>query len=181
MSEFLRREIAGKTLSPGTAIGLHKLLYQSGAVIQTRGRNGNMVAIPPGAWRQRELTPTTSHPWMGPWYFSCSSPANIEADLCQIIAAFNKIIHPRREDILRFYFEFMRVHPFADANGRTAALLADALCARHGLQPLTMLAYRFVGGKFFFHQIFGRFESDPSDSGLASILQEIDAFNQGSG
>lgn len=178
LSKFLRRELVENTLSPATAIGLHTLLYPPGAVIQTRDGNGNLVAIPPGAWRQREIIPPGLFP-ATPWYSIVSPTATIEEDLGRIIAAFNQISNPRREDILRFYFLFLKVHPFADSNGATAALLADALCVRHGHAPLVMLHHRF-NGKAFHRRLFAAFEANQSDPALAEMLREIDGSKRGS-
>jgi len=43
-----------------------------------------------------------------------------------------------REDALQFIFDFWAIHPFTDANGRTASILADVICLNHGLAPLAL-------------------------------------------
>lgn len=176
LSEYLCQEMVEDAFSVETAIGLHARLYPPGAMILARDRSGNLVDIPPGAWRQRELNSRDFHP-RGPGDLDCSSPAHIETDLRQVIAEFNQICTPRREDILRFYFEFMRVHPFADSNTATAALLADALCALHGLRPLVMLQIRYHGGHMFHRQLVRSFlDAERRGATLVSILREIDAY-----
>lgn len=77
----------------------------------------------------------------------------------------------------RFYFRFKRVHPFADSNGTTAAVLSDALCVHHGLAPLLPLNIRFKDKAFFWGlcEAFDRVESEQS---LSDLLMQFDAFNR---
>ena len=176
LGEYLCQELAGKNLSVETVVGLHQRLYPPGAIIEASDRHGNLVLIRPGAWRQRELTPTTYHA-RKPFGIVCSSPATIETDLGRIIAAFNQLSNPRREDILRFRFDFIRVHPFADSNGTTAALLADTLCVLHGFTPLRLLSLRFQN-KHLVWVLIHVFESNPSDQTLTYILNQLDEFHR---
>ena len=38
--------------------------------------------------------------------------------------------------ITLFHYNFVRIHPFADGNGRTARLLTGLLCLRQGFPPI---------------------------------------------
>lgn len=186
LSDYLRGEIVDGTLSINTAIGFHVRLYPPGSVIHAMDnhgspdRPGNPVKISPGAWRQREIRdePFRSHRW----HSVCSPLSCIERDLGNVIAALNKIQEPRREDIFRFYFLFLKVHPFADSNGTTAAVLADALCARHGLAPLLPLNIRFKDKSFHWSvcewSVCEAFDLVRSEQSLMNLLTEVDAFNQ---
>jgi len=181
LSEFLREEIIGGTLSINTAIGFHVRLYPPGYMIDAMDNHGspdkpgNPLKISPGAWRQREIRdePFRSHRWNS----VCSPLPLIESDLRKIIEAFNEIQNPRREDILRFCFKFLRVHPFADSNGTTAAVLADALCARHGLLPILKQNIRFKD-KVYLWSLCEAFDKVQSEQSLTSLLMKFDAFNR---
>jgi len=181
LSEYLREEIIDGTLSLDTVIGFHVRLYPPGYMILAADNHGspdkpgNPVEISPGAWRQREIRdePFRSHRWLS----VCSPLACIESDLRRIIAALNGIRNPRREDIFRFYFQFLRVHPFADSNGTTSAVLADALCARHGLAPLLPLNVRFKD-KAFIWSLCEAFDKVQNEQELTNLLEKFDAFNR---
>ena len=178
LGEYLYHELVEGVFSVETAIGLHIRLHPPGAMILARDGNLNLLDIPPGAWRQRELNTIVPHP-RGPGDLDCSSPVHIEADLGRIIAEFNRLSNMRREDVLRFYFDFLRVHPFADSNTATAALLADSLCAFHGLRPILMLKFRYQGGHMLHRHLVRSFlEAERRNATLAPILQQIDNFNQ---
>lgn len=181
LSDYLRGEIIDGTLSIDTAIGLHIRLYPPGYMIDAMDNHGspdlpgNPVKISPGAWRQREIRdePFRSHRW----YSVCSPLPCIESDLRKIIAEFNAIRNPRREDVFRFYFQFMSVHPFADSNGTTSAVLSDALYVHYGLAPLRPLNIRFKD-KAFFWSLCEAFDRVKSEQSLSDLLGEFDAFNR---
>jgi tRNA(Arg) A34 adenosine deaminase TadA/SAM-dependent methyltransferase/Fic family protein len=181
LSDYLRGEIIDGTLSINSAIGLHVRLYPPGYLIDAMdnqgspGKPGNPVKISPGAWRQRDVR---DEPFRSDrWYSVCSPLACVERDLEQTISALNKIQNPRREDILRFYFSFLKVHPFADSNGTTSAVLSDALCAHHDLAPLLPLNIRFKD-KAFAWSLCKAFDRVKSEQSLTDLLMQFDAFNR---
>ncbi len=171
LSEYLRGEVIDGNLSLDTAVGFHVRLYPKAYMIDSVDNDGYPVKISPGAWRQWEGRKTHN------WYSVCSPSVYIERDLEETISALNEIQSPRREDILRFYFLFLKVHPFANSNGTTSAVLSDALCVRHGLTPLLPLNIRFKD-KAFLGRLCAEFEENQSDQSLTNILRKIDAFQQ---
>ncbi|MGZ8158656.1 MAG: Fic family protein [Methylobacter sp.] len=175
LSEYLHGEIIDGNLSLNTAVGFHIRLYPPGYMLDSADKDRNSVKISPGAWRQREIRDGVfkSHRW----HSICSPIESIESDLNKTISALNEIQNPRREDILRFYFLFLKVHPFADSNGTTSAVLSDALCARYGLAPLLPLNMRFKD-KSFLWRLCAEFEENQSEQSLTNILRKIDAFHQ---
>lgn len=181
LSGYLREELENERFSVNTAIEFHIRLYPPGYMIDAMDNHGspdkpgNLVKISPGAWRQREILeePFRNHRW----YSVCSPLVCIERDLEKTISALNEIRNPRREDILRFYFLFLKVHPFADSNGTTSAVLADALCARHGLAPLLALNIRFKD-KALLGSLCAEYEEVRSEQDLTNLLGKFDAFNQ---
>jgi len=175
LSEYLRGEIIDGNLSLNTAVGFHMRLYPPGYMLDSADKDRNPVKISPGAWRQREIRDGVfkSHRW----HSVCSPMASIESDLKKTISVLNEIQNPRREDILRFFFLFNKVHPFADSNGTTSAVLADALCARYGLAPLLPSNIRFKD-KSFLWRLCAEFEENQSEQSLTNILRKIDAFHR---
>ncbi len=69
-------------------------------------------------------------------YPAISAPERIESELAALLAGLPEGEAFRREDALRFFFNFLAMRPFADGNGRLAAILADVLCLNHGRAPL---------------------------------------------
>lgn len=146
---------------------LHRMLYPAGVAIRSV-RYGVPVDTLPGEWRKQVLQNDIRE---------FSSIENIECDFKRITAAFNQIKQPSREDILRFYFEFLTVHPFGDSNGTVSTLVCDVLCFRYELAPLWLLNIRFKDKNTNLEQI-AEYEKDKSDQSLANILRKIDAFHQ---
>jgi hypothetical protein len=168
LSDFMRREFMQGDLSISALVELHMLLFPPGYPIRAVGNDGVEVEMRPGEWRKQML-----HPYV----VTFSPIERIENDLKIIIAAFNQIRRPSREDIFRFYLLFGRVHPFGDANGTLSALLCDVLCFRQGLAPFSMLNIRFKD-KSFGYSLVAEFEADQSDQSLMNIMRKIDAFHR---
>lgn len=168
LSEFMQRAFMEGSLSVSAFVELHTLLFPPGYPIKAVGNDGVHVEMRPGEWRKQVLYP----------HIVAFSPIeNIECDFKRITVAFNQIKQPIREDILRFHFEFLTVHPFGDANGTVSALVCDVLCFRHGFTPLWLLNIRFKDKNILFGLI-AEYEKDKSDQSLANILRKIDAFHQ---
>lgn len=146
---------------------LHRMLYPAGVFIRSV-RYGVPVDTLPGEWRKQVLQTEIQE---------FSSIENIECDFKKITEVLNQIKQPSREDILRFYFGFLTVHPFGDSNGTVSALVCDVLCFRHGLAPLGLLNIRFKD-KNAFLELIAEYENDKSNLSLANILRKIDAFHQ---
>ena len=121
----------------------------------------------PGEWRKQVLQTEIQE---------FSSIENIECDFKKITEAFNQIKQPIREDILRFYFGFLTVHPFGDSNGTVSALVCDVLCFRYGFAPFWILNIRFKD-KNLFYGLIAEYEENKSDQSLTNILRKIDAFH----
>lgn len=181
LRNFLCGELCDGKLSVNAVIGFHERLYPPGFLITAMDnygspdKPGNPVKISPGAWRQREIRDEPFRSYR--WCTNASPLEHIERDLERIISDFNAIQNPRREDVLRFYCLFLKVHPFADSNGTTAAVLSDVLCSRHGLAPLLPLNIRFKN-KALVISLREEFEVCQSDEAVTNLLGKFDAFNQ---
>lgn len=168
LNEFMQRAFMEGGLSVSAFVELHTLLFPPGYPIKAVGNDGVHVEMRPGEWRKQVLYPNIR---------TFSHNKSIESDLNKIIEAFNQFKLPSREDILRFYFWFLTVHPFGDANGTVGALICDVLCFRHGFTPLWLLNIRFKD-KNLLCSLIVEFEQNKSEQSLANILRKIDVFHQ---
>lgn len=168
LSDFMQRTFMEGSLSVGAFVDLHSLLFPPGYRIKAVGNDGVHVEMRPGEWRKQVLHP----------HIRVFSPVeSIESDLEKIIVAFNHISQPSREDVLRFFFWFMTVHPFGDANGTVAALVCDVLCFLCGFVPLWLLNIRFKDKSTLFCLI-AEYEENKGCQSLTNILRKVDAFQQ---
>jgi hypothetical protein len=168
LSEFMQHEFMDGSLSISALVGLHVLLFPPGYSFKAVGNDGIQVEMRPGEWRKQVLHPNIR---------AFSPIENVAIDLGIIVEAFNRIMQPSREDVLRFFMSFGKVHPFGDANGTVAALVCDALCFRHGFAPLCLQNIRFKDKSFGF-ALVAEFAADQSDESLTNILHKLDAFHR---
>lgn len=170
LADFLQQAFAEQPSSLGVEffVHLHRLLFPHGYVIRAVGNDGVAVEMQPGEWRKQVLHRHIT---------TFSSPGEIELDLQRLLKGFNARREWARADILHFYFQFVCIHPFGDANGTISALVCDMLCQRHALRPLWLLNVRFKDKAFLFHLI-SLFENDRSPASLKNILDELDGFNE---
>jgi Fic family protein len=86
-----------------------------------------------------------------------SAVATFEHTLLRVVARLDAIIQPNAEldadqlaavlDVCAWaHAEWVRIHPFANGNGRTARLWANCLAMRYGLPPFVRLRPRPDGG-----------------------------------
>lgn len=61
------------------------------------------------------------------------------------------------EDICRFHYEFERIHPFQDGNGRVGRLVMFEQCLAHGVLPFVVLDHE----KAFYYRGLAEFEQQP--------------------
>ncbi|EKE26080.1 MAG: hypothetical protein ACD_4C00444G0003 [uncultured bacterium (gcode 4)] len=106
-----------------------------------------------------------------------SSVNEIEKDLKNLLDDFNSKEDMEREDILRLYFDFWKIHPFADSNWTISAILCDVLCFRNKFEPLNMLNLRFKDKRFLFG-IIELYGNDKTFECLTHLLNKIDNFNK---
>ena len=108
---------------------LHRALFPPDYRHRAVGNDGVHIETASGEWRRHVL-------W--PHYTEFSAYSTIEADLSALLNSLSTKASWRREDALQFIFDFWAIHPFTDANGRVASILADMICLNHGLAPLAL-------------------------------------------
>ena len=64
-----------------------------------------------------------------------AKPKDVPARMKNLLAGYEAIEAVSINDIIRFHWEFERIHPFQDGNGRVGRLIALKECLRHGIVP----------------------------------------------
>jgi DNA-binding Xre family transcriptional regulator len=67
-----------------------------------------------------------------------SNPKNVPTDMASLIGKYETKHAYSFEDIIDFHYQFERIHPFQDGNGRVGRLIAFKECLRHGFVPFTI-------------------------------------------
>lgn len=121
---------------------------------------------------------------MKPWEFrkqifykhitNFSKVENIERDFFELINNFNSILYKNRKDIIKFYIDFLSVHPFWNSNGTIWALISDILCSKYWFKELNLLNIRFKDKNTLFKII----EIYETEKDLEKTLNVIDNFNK---
>lgn len=62
-------------------------------------------------------------------------PNEVAAEMQKLLSEYNALPSVTIEDIIRFHYQFERIHPFQDGNGRVGRLIALKECLRHGIVP----------------------------------------------
>ena len=64
-----------------------------------------------------------------------AKPNEVAAKMQKLLSDYNALPSVTIEDIIRFHYQFERIHPFQDGNGRVGRLIALKECLRHGIVP----------------------------------------------
>ena len=64
-----------------------------------------------------------------------TKPKDVPARMKNLLAWYEAIEAVTINDIIQFHWEFERIHPFQDGNGRVGRLIALKECLRHGIVP----------------------------------------------
>ena len=75
-------------------------------------------------------------------------PEEVNDKIKALISAYNKTDNKSFDDLISFHYEFERIHPFQDGNGRIGRLILFKECLKHNIVPfiidenLKMFYYR---------------------------------------
>ena len=64
-----------------------------------------------------------------------AKPKDVPVKMQALLAAYEARDRVSIDDIIRFHYEFERIHPFQDGNGRVGRLIALKECLRYGIVP----------------------------------------------
>lgn len=87
-----------------------------------------------------------------------SSPNNVANDIQQLLKKYHEKKQITFEDIVEFHFQFEKIHPFQDGNGRVGRLIAFKECLKHSLIPFIIEDKK----KFYYYRGLKEFLDNPN-------------------
>ena len=135
LADFCMAGYGGRgTLTTEFVRGLHKSLFPRDYKQTTKFPDGEVVSMVPGEYKrfinasESYVYPNRSHAFVAPEDVPETMTQATNTLNAALLAATNE--RKRRDAILTFVIDFLMIHPFGDANGRMAFLLADLLAVR---------------------------------------------------
>lgn len=126
--------------------GLHRAMFPPDYRQEVITRDGQKIWMLPGEYKsisnnvcESYLQPGKTVVFLAPEQVSSAMTQAVNTLNVALLAANDA--RQKLDAILWFTLDFLSVHPFVDANGRVACILADLLAIREGLPP------------FYFHSI----------------------------
>lgn len=127
-------------LTTGFICGLHRLLYPEGHTCAAQDAEGKTVLMYPG---QYKLLQQAAIDRAGPGSLSVFMPPEETPQAMEAIVttlesqlAATDDAGKKRDAIIVFILEYLRIHPFFDGNGRVACILTDLLLLRERLPTI---------------------------------------------
>lgn len=66
---------------------------------------------------------------------STTKPANVSSEIKKLLKTYNQSKSKTLQEIIAFHYEFEKIHPFQDGNGRIGRLIMFKECLRNGITP----------------------------------------------
>ncbi len=67
-----------------------------------------------------------------------SAPKDVQRDVQNLLNNYESIKDKTVEDIIAFHYQFERIHPFQDGNGRVGRLILFKECLKNGITPVVI-------------------------------------------
>ncbi len=64
-----------------------------------------------------------------------TNPEDVAEEMKKLLQKYNEKKDVKIEDIIQFHFEFERIHPFQDGNGRVGRMVMFKECLKHSITP----------------------------------------------
>ena len=64
-----------------------------------------------------------------------TNPKDVADEMKKLLQKYNEKKDVKIKDIIQFHFEFERIHPFQDGNGRVGRMIMFKECLRHSITP----------------------------------------------
>ena len=120
--------------------GLHRACFPPNYRQAITTREGVQIWMVPGEYKAISNNVSQSHLHPGKINVFLP-PEKVPEAMRQVVATLNTDLvaaiddRQKQEAILWFVIDFLEIHPFIDANGRVACILADLLAIREGFPP----------------------------------------------
>lgn len=85
-----------------------------------------------------------------------TNPEDIAEEMKKLLQKYNEKKDVKIEDIIQFHFEFERIHPFQDGNGRVGRMIMFKECLKHSITPFIIQN----DIKQYYYRGLSEFESD---------------------
>ena len=86
-----------------------------------------------------------------------TKPKDVPAKMSALLSAYEALPDVSVEDIIRFHYEFERIHPFQDGNGRVGRLIALKECLRRNIVPFIIEDTK----KLYYYRGLAEWETEP--------------------
>lgn len=120
--------------------GLHKIHFPRGYCLDLTLPDGRKLYMVPGEYKTFENgVDSTAFPGT---VMSTALPEDVPGEMEKAVSRLNILLanahqaKAKRDSIIYFVLDFSAIHPFGDANGRIACILADLLMIKAGLEAL---------------------------------------------
>ena len=64
-----------------------------------------------------------------------AKPADVSGEMRNLLSRYNLSKQKTLKEIIQFHYEFEKIHPFQDGNGRVGRLIMFKECLRNGITP----------------------------------------------
>ena len=115
----------------------------------------------------KQSTHDTSLPWFAVGEYKkranvvggreTTKPKDVPAKMSALLSAYEALHDVSVEDIIRFHYEFERIHPFRDGNGRVGRLIALKECLRRNIVPFIIEDTK----KLYYYRGLAEWETEP--------------------
>ena len=68
-----------------------------------------------------------------------TAPKDVEKEIDKLLAQYNSKTNITLEDIIDFHYNFEKIHPFGDGNGRVSRIIMFKECLRNNIMPFILL------------------------------------------